>query len=221
MPGFCLNKVRPQVRIRSPTMQSNPSTTDLKNELSGHRGIENSDDVAASESVHVRKIMIVVESSLEAKNALHWALTHTLQSRDLLFLLYVTKLSKKGDRFSKVGHPIPRIPDFLHSMKNMCKLKRPEVETEIVVAEGKEKGPTVVEEAKKKEVAMLILGQKKRSMSWRLLMMWAGNRRMGGNGVVEHCIQNASCMAIAVRRKNKDGGYLITTKRHKNFWLLA
>lgn len=95
------------------------------------------------------------------------------------------------------------------------------METEIVVAEGKEKGPTVVEEAKKKEVVMLILGQKKRSMSWRLLMMWAGNRRIGSNGVVEHCIENAGCMAIAVRRKNRDGGYLITTKRHKNFWLLA
>lgn len=96
MPGFWLNKVRPHVRIRSPTIQTNPSTADLKKELSGHRGIENSEDSAASESVHGRKIMIVVESSLEAKNALHWALSHTLQSRDLLFLLYVTKPSKKG-----------------------------------------------------------------------------------------------------------------------------
>ncbi|WOH07803.1 hypothetical protein DCAR_0727237 [Daucus carota subsp. sativus] len=220
LPGFCLNKIRPHVRIRSPTVQTDSSTTDLKNELSGDRGVENAED-AASKSVNGRKIMLVVESSLEARNALHWALTHTLQSRDLLYLLYVTKPSKQGERFSKDGHPVPRIPDFLHSMKTTCKLKRPEVETEIIVAEGKEKGPTVVEQAKKKEVAMLILGQKKRSMSWRLLMMWAGNRRIGGNGVVEHCIQNASCMAIAVRRKSKDGGYLITTKRHKNFWLLA
>lgn len=96
MAGFWLNKVRAHVRIRSPTTQSNPSTADLKNELSGHRGVENSVDAAASESVNGRKIMIVVESSLEAKNALHWALTHTLQNRDLLFLLYVTKPWKKG-----------------------------------------------------------------------------------------------------------------------------
>lgn len=96
MPGFWLNKVRPHVRIRSPTIQSNQSTAELKNELSSHRGVDNSEDFAASESVHGRKIMIVVESSLEAKNALHWALTHTLQSRDLLFLLYVAKPSKKG-----------------------------------------------------------------------------------------------------------------------------
>lgn len=89
------------------------------------------------------------------------------------------------------------------------------------MAEGKEKGPTVVEEAKREEVAMLVLGQKKRWVSWRLLMIWAGNNRVG-EGVVEYCIQNASCMAIAVRRKSKKvGGYLITTKRHKDFWLLA
>lgn len=89
----------------------------------------------------------------------------------------------------------------------------------------KEKGPTIVEEAKKQGVALLVLGQKKRSTTWRLLMMWAGSNRVGGGGgggVVEYCIQNANCMAIAVRRKSKKvGGYLITTKRQKDFWLLA
>lgn len=87
---------------------------------------------------------------------------------------------------------------------------------------GNEKGPTIVEEAKKRGVALLILGQRKRSMTWRLVMMWAVNRVGVGGGVVEYCIQNADCMAIAVRRKGKrGGGYLITTKRHKDFWLLA
>lgn len=94
------------------------------------------------------------------------------------------------------------------------------MKTEVIVAGGKDKGPTVVEEAKKKEVDMLILGMKKRSICWRLLMMWAGNRQIGRDRVVEYCIQNASCVAIAVR-KHKDGGYLITTKHHKKYWLLA
>lgn len=99
---------------------------------------------------------------------------------------------------------------------------------EVAVAQGKEKGPVIVEEAKKQEVSLLVLGQKKRFMAWRLIMMWAGGRLTvgggggGGGGVVEYCIQNASCMAIAVRRKSKKlGGYLITTKRQKDFWLLA
>lgn len=88
------------------------------------------------------------------------------------------------------------------------------------MVEGKEKGPAIVEEARKQGVALLVMGQKKRSMTWRLIMMWAGNRVTGG--VVEYCIQHADCMAVAVRRKSKKvGGYLITTKRHKDFWLLA
>lgn len=88
--------------------------------------------------------------------------------------------------------------------------------------EGKEnKGPAIVEEARKQGVAILVMGQKKQYTTWRLLMMWAGNRVAGG-GVVEYCIQNADCVAVAVRRKSKkQGGYLITTKRHKDFWLLA
>lgn len=73
-------------------MPSNPCNTELKNELSSNPGVQNAD----AESVNGRKIMIVVESSIEAKNALHWALTHTLQSSDLLFLLYIAKPSKQG-----------------------------------------------------------------------------------------------------------------------------
>jgi len=143
----------------------------------------------------------------------------------------------------------PRACELVNSLKNMCQLKRPEVsvissvqvaclilfisrnwdikrglhmqiQIEIAVVEGKEKGPLIVEEAKKQGAALLVLGQKKRSMTWRLIMMWASNKVTGG--VVEYCIQNADCMAIAVRRKGKKhGGYLITTKRHKDFWLLA
>ena len=100
------------------------------------------------------------------------------------------------------------------------------MEIEVAVVEGKEKGPVIVEEARKQGASLLVLGQKKkRSTTWRLLMVWAGHRWGGGGdggGTVEYCIQNASCMAIAVRRKSKKlGGYLITTKRQKDFWLLA
>lgn len=95
---------------------------------------------------------------------------------------------------------------------------------ETLVVEGKDKGPVIVEEARKQGAALLVLGQKKQSMTWRLLMMWTRGSRAtgGGSGLVEYCIQNAGCMAIAVRRKSKKlGGYLITTKRQKDFWLLA
>ncbi|MCD7445925.1 hypothetical protein HAX54_024625 [Datura stramonium] len=237
MPSFCLNRIRPHVQIRSPPTQTNNNIiNEEKNDTSSATAAPepapeggNAGDVAKPTPVIGRKIMILVDSSLEAKNALQWALTHTVQSHDLLVLLYVTKhsSSSKQDEDSK-KEMNPRIFEFLASMKNTCKLKRPEVQVEVAVAQGKEKGPIIVEEAKKHDVALLVLGQKKRSMTWRLIMMWAGGRVVvggsssGGGGLVEYCIQNASCMAIAVRRKSKKlGGYLITTKRQKDFWLLA
>ncbi|RVW42090.1 hypothetical protein CK203_116172 [Vitis vinifera] len=215
LPSFCLNRIRPLVRVRSPSILSKPDAnsikTDQKTENSPSVGEEN----AKAGLIIGRRIMIVVDSSVEAKGALQWALSHTVQSQDTLILLYVTKL------VNKCGKEVaPRVYELLYSMKNVCQLKRPEVEIEVAVVEGKEKGPTIVEEAKKRGVALLVLGQRKRSMTWRLVMMWAVNRV--GGGVVEYCIQNADCMAIAVRRKSKKGGgYLITTKRHKDFWLLA
>lgn len=88
--------------------------------------------------------------------------------------------------------------------------------------EGKEKGPAILEASKRQEVALLVVGQKKRSVTWRLMVAWAAGRAAAGGGVAEYCVQNASCMAIAVRKKSKKvGGYLITTKRQKDFWLLA
>ncbi|KAG5603601.1 hypothetical protein H5410_025093 [Solanum commersonii] len=236
MPNFCLSRIRPHVQIRSPPIQAKNNIIEEKNDPSlamipasvPEEKVVAGDDVALPTPVIGRKIMILVDSSLEAKNALQWALTHTVQSQDLLVLLYVTKpSSSKQDEDSK-NEINPRIFEFLASMKNICKMKRPEVQVEVVVAQGKEKGAIIVEESKKYDVSLLVLGQKKRSMTWRLIMMWAHGGRVvaggggGGGGVVEYCIQNASCMAIAVRRKSKKlGGYLITTKRQKDFWLLA
>lgn len=92
---------------------------------------------------------------------------------------------------------------------------------EIALVEGREKGPIIVEEARQQKVSLLVIGQgRQSSMLWSLMKRWTGKRNRGG--VAEYCIQNASCMTIAVRRKSRKlGGYLITTKRHKNFWLLA
>ncbi|KAI3840702.1 hypothetical protein MKX03_010946 [Papaver bracteatum] len=157
-----------------------------------------------------RRIMIVVDSSLEAKGAIQWALSHTIQNQDTLVLLYVTKPTITCGQTNTEMYA--KEYELRYSLKNMCHVKRPKVR--------KEKGPTIVAEAKNQGVSLLILGQKKRSMTWRLVMMWAGNQI--GVGVVDYCIDNSSCMTIGVRRNNrKVGGYLITTKRHKDFWLLA
>ncbi|KAK9073266.1 hypothetical protein SSX86_007590 [Deinandra increscens subsp. villosa] len=164
------------------------------------------------------KVMVVVDSSTESKGALQWALDHTVQDQDTMILLHVAGGSKLGCKSS--GEFSQRMYEHLSSMKKNLQIKRPEVKVEIEVRQWKEKGPMIVEAANQESVSLLVLGQRKQSMIWRIRTMWAGKRSQ--SRAVDYCIQNAKCMTIAVRRKNKrHGGYLITTKRHKNFWLLA
>ncbi|KAM0979958.1 hypothetical protein ACFX13_016004 [Malus domestica] len=165
------------------------------------------------------KIMVVVDSSLEAKGALEWALSHTVQSQDTIVLLHVANPSKQQDSNGKTNL---KAFELLHSMKNVCQRKRPGVTVEVALLEGKEKGPIIVDEARRQRVSLLVLGQKRKwSNWWQLIKRWTRSRS-SGEVFVEYCIQNAACMTIAVRRKSKKlGGYLITTKLHKNFWLLA
>ena len=115
LPSFCLNRIRPLVRVRSPTIQSkpepNPAKTGPKAEDSCGGGggaigkavedIKEGDHIVGANKVKAvigRTIMIVVDSSFEAKSALQWALSHTVQSQDKLVLLHVTKpsSSKQG-----------------------------------------------------------------------------------------------------------------------------
>ncbi|KAH7528901.1 uncharacterized protein LOC107419131 [Ziziphus jujuba] len=174
-----------------------------------------------SEAAAGNKILIVVDSSLEAKGAVEWTLIHAVQTQDTIILLHVTKPSNPAGSADSSGKVNLRDFQRLHSLKNMCQTKRPGVKVEVALMEGKEKGSIIVEEAKRQKVSLLVLGQKRKQSIWlQLMKIWSRNRRR--KEVVEYCIQNASCMTIAVRRKSRKlGGYLITTKRHKNFWLLA
>ena len=43
-----------------------------------------------------KRVMVVVESRVEAKGALQWALSHTIQRQDTVVLLHVAKPSKYG-----------------------------------------------------------------------------------------------------------------------------
>ncbi|RAL41223.1 hypothetical protein DM860_010017 [Cuscuta australis] len=175
---------------------------------------------ADSECGNNNRVMVVVDQSLEARRALQWTLSHTVQSQDTVILLHVTKpSSKQGGNTSNGINQRPY--ELLSSMKNMCQTRRPGVHVEILIREGKEKELVIVQAAKQQKVSLLVLGQRKRSTMWRLHTMWSAGKRVHPN-VVNYCIQNADCMTIAVRKKSrKHGGYLITTKCHKNFWLLA
>jgi len=97
LPGFCLNRIRPHARVRSPTIQAknekSDNKVDKKIEDSCSVCEEKFDDGVKQGSVVSRKIMIVIDSSFEAKGALQWALTHTVQNQDTIVLLHVMKPS--------------------------------------------------------------------------------------------------------------------------------
>ncbi|XP_020591031.1 uncharacterized protein LOC110031923 [Phalaenopsis equestris] len=216
LPSFCLSRMATRIRVRSPPVDSNPvpaADGEAKKVENGGKATEER-----------RRVMVAVDSSTEAKSALLWALSHAVQSNDSLVLLKVSKpASKQGGDQCPQGRD-PKGYEILQSMKSICQSKKPEVAVELCQVEGKDRGPAIVEEARKQGVSLLVLGQKKRSITWRLLMVWAHGwgSRMASGGVVDYCVQNSPCMTLAVRRKSRrGGGFLITTRRHKDFWLLA
>ncbi|KAL6504544.1 hypothetical protein OROGR_026467 [Orobanche gracilis] len=78
---------------------------------------------------------------------------------------------------------------------------------------------TVISQVKKLEVSVLVLGQKKKPsplVSWLCF-------KSSTDEFVEECINSSmECLTIGVRKQSKGiGGYLISTRWHKNFWLLA
>ncbi|KAK9000081.1 hypothetical protein V6N11_082215 [Hibiscus sabdariffa] len=227
-PTMSLGQSVARVRVTSPSLRRKSVSSCIGNDQEvkflGKKSEDTNftidDEAAETEYGGGNKVMVVVDSTLEAKGALDWALSHTIQTEDTIVLLHVTKLRKRESSKRKRN---PRADDQLNSMKNMCQKRKPGVRIEVTKVEGKEKGAVIVEAAKQLKVSLLVLGQRKKSIIWRLMRRLVAKRGGGGGGgVVDYCIQNASCMTIAVRRKsNQLGGYLITTKRHKKFWLLA
>lgn len=39
--------------------------------------------------------------------------------------------------------------------------------------------------------------------------------------MVEYLIENSRCLCVGVQKKGQNAGYLLNSKTHKNFWLLA
>ena len=128
------------------------------------------------------------------------------------FLTIITNIIPFSDREMD-----QRVYHLLQATKNMCQLRRPEVHVDIIIRQGKEKGAVIVEAAEQLRVSLLILGRRNEPF-WHL---WIWMRKATQSNVVVYCFQNANCMTVAVRKSKKCGGYLITTKHHKNFWLLA
>lgn len=152
-----------------------------------------------------KRVMVAVDETSKSKHAMMWALTHVTNNGDWLTLLHIISPDSSSSS-----------PSLARSLAALCKASKPQVEVEAVVIQGP-KVETVLNQVKKLEVSVLVLGQKKPSSMITCLF-----GRSNTEEFVEKCINKAECLTIGVRKQSKNmGGYLISTRWQKNFWLLA
>lgn len=96
--GYWVNKIRTSFKGGSSSSKSldEGSTSGSRKNDSKHsknqkteEGSKNGEGGAQAESG--RKVMVVVDTTSQSKNALQWALTHCVQDEDNITLLHVTR----------------------------------------------------------------------------------------------------------------------------------
>ncbi|KAM3356758.1 hypothetical protein P3S68_023472 [Capsicum galapagoense] len=115
--------------------------------------------------------------------------------------------------------------DFLGTMKHACEAAQPKIKicTETVEMDGnaKEKASIILAKSASLAIDVLVIGQR-RSLSNVILRPGRSASLRGlGLDMAEHLIDNSKCTCVAVQKKGQTAGYLLNTKTHRNFWLLA
>ncbi|KAK9096040.1 hypothetical protein Sjap_021537 [Stephania japonica] len=158
-----------------------------------------------------KRVMVVVDQSSYSKHAMMWALTHVTNNGDLLTLLHIIPPSHSAENGD------PSCSSLASSLGTLCKACKPEVDVEALVIQGP-KLATILSQVKKLEVSVLVLGQKKQKYSSFLNCICVSS----SEDLVEQCINSAECLTLGVRKQSRGmGGYLISSRWQKNFWLLA
>ncbi|KAL6512017.1 hypothetical protein OROGR_021614 [Orobanche gracilis] len=163
-----------------------------------------------------KRVMVVVDESSHSKHAMMWALTHVANNGDFLTLLHILPSSSSSSSSCKKGSEDISSHYLATTLGSLCKARKPQVEVEALVMKGPKMG-TVMSQVKKLEVSVLVLGQKQPSPFLSCLFLKSSTEEF-----VKQCINSLECLTIGVRKQSTGvGGYLISTKWHKNFWLLA
>ncbi|CAA7400339.1 unnamed protein product [Spirodela intermedia] len=162
-----------------------------------------------------KRVVVVIDHSSGTKHAMMWALNHVAGAGDTVTLLHV--LHPPGAAASSTAAAARTSSLLADSLAALCKASKPEVEVEALVVHGP-KLPTVLSQIKKLEASVVVLSQNKTSP---FCCFFPGGAA-AGEDFVERCIDEADCLAMAVRKRGGGvGGYLVSTRWQKNFWLLA
>ncbi|XP_043722652.1 universal stress protein PHOS34 [Telopea speciosissima] len=191
-----------------------------------------------------KKVMVIADPTRESAIALQWALSHAVLEKDELFLLHVEQPVSWRATFStflrKPSSPVIMSTasnssleanivggdtDFLDVMKHASEVAQPKVKVHIerIEIDGKDKASTILMKSRMLSIDILAIGQR-RSLSNAIL----GCRRSGGStrgtrgiDTAEYLIEHSKCTCVGVQKKGQNGGYLLNSKKHRNFWLLA
>ncbi|KAL1561666.1 hypothetical protein AAHA92_04343 [Salvia divinorum] len=200
-------------------------------------------------SATARRVMVVADGSRESAGALQYALSHAVMDNDTLILLHVAPPKNAfGGFFKNPKSPAARFDgsptssgegsvgrarsrgggsggevDFLDGMRRECAAAKPALKVAVEkaeVAEGKDKAAVIVAHSAASNVELLIIGRKRNVLSKSILGARRGLSFKGLVETTEYAIENSKCTCVSVQRK-ANGGYLLNSKRYKNFWLLA
>ncbi|KAK8308459.1 hypothetical protein V6Z11_D02G059400 [Gossypium hirsutum] len=188
-----------------------------------------------------RNVMVVVDPTPQSAAALQYALSHALVEQDKLILFYIenpsswknalaTFIRKSSNSSSSAPNSISEgafgtDADFLDQMRRACEVAQPKINVKIEKTDmdGKDKASVILSKSKDLRIDLIIIGQK-RSLSSAIL----GIKRQSGSlkgqkaiDKVDYLIENSPCSCVAVQKKGQNGGYVLNSKTHKNFWLLA
>ncbi|XAR62702.1 hypothetical protein NMG60_11017557 [Bertholletia excelsa] len=187
-----------------------------------------------------RRVMVVADPTRESAAALQYTLSHVVLEDDTLILLHVGNSNVWRNPLSFFKWPLLSSillnasssngndggePDLLEAMKQVCEMAKPKlrVHVERVAMEGKEKAVVILQHSVLHSVDLLVIGQR-RSLSNVILGYRRninGSLNLRGLDTVEFLIDNSHCECVAVQKKGQKDGYLLNTKTHRNFWLLA
>ncbi|KAL9994663.1 putative rossmann-like alpha/beta/alpha sandwich protein [Helianthus debilis subsp. tardiflorus] len=184
-----------------------------------------------------QKVMVVAEPTRESAVALHYVLSHVVFDNDVLYLLHVENPTFWNSCFKKQSssttitaaregggcHGCGCIGgdfDFLDQMKSACELVNPRLKVKVarVETDAKDKAYMIISQTNMLGIDLLVVG-KRHSLANAILRQRRNGPTRGETA--EYLVENSKCTCVAVQRKGQTGGYLLHTKNHRNFWLLA
>ncbi|KAL6195476.1 hypothetical protein ACLB2K_031095 [Fragaria x ananassa] len=124
------------------------------------------------------------------------------------------------------------VKDFLEEMKKECNRTKPKLNVRIervAFEAGRDRANTILHHSEVLGVDIVVIGQKRSLFAKGHLGSYTwprpGGRSSGssskGINTAEYLIENCKCTCVGVQKKALAGGYVLNSKTHKNFGLLA